>query len=87
MLRRYALLFLTIACLVFGGCGTSGSSLLNSVLTTGSGSQPNEPTGACCLPSGSCLTVTASDCNSFFGVFFGEGLICGIAPCGDLFTP
>lgn len=89
MTRRHAtVLFVSVCCLMIAGCSTSGSFLLNSVLPSdGNGNQSSEPVGACCLPSGACLTVTASDCNAFFGIFFGEGLICGIAPCENLFAP
>ena len=82
-----SVVFLTLCCLVLTGCSTSGRFLLSSTLPTNSGGQFNEPIGACCLPSGACLTVPASECNAYSGIFFGEGIICGIAPCSDLFTP
>lgn len=71
------------------GCGTSAGRWLPGGLTGSAvlqtdGQDPADATGACCLPSGGCLTVTADDCDQFFGTFFGPGLICLIAPCDEL---
>ncbi len=87
IMRALAILLLCLAAPI--GCRTSASSLLGGVLsgsvTVPGGSfsqnQSFEPVGACCIPTGDCLTVTASDCANFSGLFFGEGIICGIAPC------
>ena len=82
-----ALVLFSLAILV--GCRTSAGRLLSGVLSnnitisTGTFSQGPSPApvGACCISTGDCLTVTASDCANFSGTFFGEGIICEIAPC------
>lgn len=92
IMRAAAILLLCLTAPI--GCRTSAASLLGGVLTGnvtvsgGSSSQQNQsfqPVGACCIPTGDCLTVTASDCANFSGLFFGEGIICGIAPCDSGF--
>lgn len=43
---------------------------------------PAVPSGACCLPDGSCITVTAEvDCANQGGVFEGFGTDCGTTNC------
>jgi hypothetical protein len=39
------------------------------------------PTGACCLPDGSCRQLTESDCANTNGVFQGEGTECQNVTC------
>ena len=69
------------------GCGTTAAGLLRGAVIGSAVLQTDasdaDLAGACCLPSGNCITVPAADCTQFFGTFFGPGLICGIAPCGD----
>ncbi len=83
---------LLLSCgLVLNGCGTGGvlDAGLRGGLFRGGGSIGSDefgpPVGACCLPSGHCLTVSASDCDNYAGIFYGPGLICGIAPCVNQF--
>lgn len=91
IMRALAILLLCLAAPI--GCRTSATQLLGGVLggnvlvSSGTLSQNQfvEPVGACCIPTGDCLTVTASDCANFSGAFFGEGIICGIAPCNSGF--
>lgn len=45
------------------GCGDEGEGL------------PNDPSGACCLACGSCLTTSQSNCQQQFGIFY-EGKTC-----------
>ncbi|MFQ5430374.1 MAG: hypothetical protein ACE5E1_08705 [Phycisphaerae bacterium] len=98
MSRRAAALVAILLCgVAWGGCGTSARGFLGALRGGGGTIQfptqggafgsnpPRQEVGACCLPSGDCLTVTASDCASFSGFFQGEGLTCGVAPCGELF--
>jgi len=95
IVRAAAIVLLCLAAPI--GCRTSAARLLGGALTgnvtifssgsSGSSSQNQSfaPVGACCIPTGDCLTVTASDCANFSGTFFGEGIICGIAPCSSGF--
>ncbi len=39
------------------------------------------PTGACCLPGGSCAELTADDCNLSGGVYHGDFSTCGSVMC------
>ncbi len=76
--------------LLRGLIGSSGSSggLLAEFAQQGNEGVDNggfAPTGACCLTSGDCLSVSAADCASFAGVFHGPGLTCGVAPCSSRF--
>src|SRR5215470_3293182 len=41
---------------------------------------PCGPTGACCLPDGSCQITTEADCQTKSGVYKGDGTTC--AECG-----
>jgi hypothetical protein len=94
MLRVVRAVAIVVLCLAGPiGCGTSAAGLLRSALVgsfTVSGvpssqNQFTQPVGACCIPTGDCLTVTASDCANFSGAFYGEGITCGIAPCNSGF--
>lgn len=73
------------------GCGTRGvlgSGFQGAVFRGGIslGDDPfGPPVGACCLLTGDCLTVTASDCDNYGGTFYGPGLICEFAPCVNLY--
>lgn len=72
--------------LLLGSGATSrlGSGLFQpGGMSTGDGGLVQ--TGACCLASGDCLTVTAADCEAYAGVYHGPGLTCGVAPCGSGF--
>ena len=37
--------------------------------------------GACCLPSGACINVTAAGCEAAFGAYQGDGTVCGDVAC------
>jgi hypothetical protein len=39
------------------------------------------PTGACCLPNGSCITSTAAGCSGAGGTYQGDGSQCGTVNC------
>jgi len=39
------------------------------------------PTGACCFPDGSCVSLTAADCGGQGGVYGGDGIACAAANC------
>ncbi len=41
-----------------------------------------EPTGACCLPDGTCVVVTLAQCQELMGLYVGDGAPC--SECGDL---
>lgn len=45
------------------------------------------PTGACCLPDASCLTLTASGCASQGGTYGGDYVSCASSPCVVALTP
>lgn len=45
------------------------------------GCPPIETVGACCLPGGSCTSVTEDQCVSLDGVYLGDGEICSPDPC------
>jgi spore coat protein A len=45
---------------------------------------PPGSTGACCLPSGSCAQVTATECSTLGGNFHGAGTSCATNPCGGV---
>ena len=87
IMRALAILLLCLAAPI--GCGTSagrllGGALIGNVQVLGGSASQNQspqPVGACCVPTGDCLTVTAGDCVNYSGLFFGEGIVCGIAPC------
>ncbi len=40
-----------------------------------------EPTGACCLPAGGCITATAPDCVAAGGLYSGDDETCAVAAC------
>jgi len=41
-----------------------------------------EPTGACCLPDGTCIQTTANDCTQQMGQYLGDNVLCGgVASC------
>lgn len=40
-------------------------------------------TGACCLPDGSCLETTASDCAAAHGTYQGDGTTCANTECPE----
>jgi hypothetical protein len=42
---------------------------------------PPPPVGACCLPAGECVSLTAALCDERRGAWAGEGVACGAAPC------
>ncbi|MCB9848918.1 MAG: multicopper oxidase domain-containing protein [Phycisphaeraceae bacterium] len=42
---------------------------------------PPTSTGACCMPDGSCLTMTSGDCALAGGMFQGAGVSCDPNPC------
>lgn len=42
-------------------------------------------TGACCLPSGACITLSLSDCTSNGGTYYGDNVACVPSPCGTAF--
>lgn len=42
-------------------------------------------TGACCLPSGQCVTLTSSDCAANGGAYQGDFSSCTPNPCGSKF--
>jgi spore coat protein A len=51
---------------------------------------PNSPTGACCLPGGSCTVLSEFYCGIQGGAYLGDNLPCMPAPCGQsvaLLTP
>jgi spore coat protein A len=39
------------------------------------------PVGACCIPDGSCQTVTAAQCQQLGGTYQGDGTSCAPNPC------
>jgi len=39
------------------------------------------PTGACCLPDGSCGSMTSANCNAAGGLYRGDGTLCASADC------
>ena len=41
---------------------------------------------ACCFPDGTCLTLTASDCDSGGGTYQGDGTTCASTECEDTIT-
>jgi len=46
---------------------------------------PGAASGACCLPDGSCVVVTAASCNSLLGSYGGDGTACApTLPCPKL---
>lgn len=73
------------------GCGTRGvlgSGFPGLVFRGGSSAgnnQSGQSVGSCCLLTGDCLTITASDCGNYGGTFYGPGLICEFAPCINLY--
>jgi hypothetical protein len=42
-------------------------------------------TGACCLPSGQCVTLTNGDCTANGGTYYGDLAPCVPSPCGTAF--
>ena len=42
---------------------------------------PNAPTGACCIPNGTCLVTTAAHCTLLGGLYQGNGAACSPNPC------
>jgi hypothetical protein len=42
-------------------------------------------TGACCLPSGQCITLTLNDCAANGGTYYGDYVACVPSPCGTAF--
>jgi spore coat protein A len=48
---------------------------------------PPPPTGACCLPSGACVTATAAQCAAQSGIYRGDGSNCAAANCIPQLTP
>lgn len=79
----------TQACCFAGG----GCLNLSPANCTGAGGTPGglgtscatyncNPTGACCLPNGSCIgPVTPANCASQGGTFQGDGTVCGSVNC------
>jgi spore coat protein A len=49
--------------------------------------QPTAPTGACCLPSGSCTELSASQCSAQGGSYAGDGSHCASVACPVPLTP
>jgi hypothetical protein len=47
----------------------------------GLGCEAPSPTGACCLPDGSCLVAHQADCEGQHGVYQGDGTGCIPNPC------
>lgn len=45
------------------------------------GCPPIETVGACCLPGGSCTSVTEDQCIALDGVYLGDGEVCSPDPC------
>jgi FtsP/CotA-like multicopper oxidase with cupredoxin domain len=41
------------------------------------------PTGACCLPDGMCIELTAAECESLGGVYIADGMPCSMASCAQ----
>ena len=37
--------------------------------------------GACCIPDGSCVTVTSNQCGQLGGLYHGDGTSCNPSPC------
>lgn len=48
---------------------------------------PSAPTGACCLPDGSCDTLTAAQCDAVGGVYQGDGTVCAPTLCPLVLEP
>ena len=49
--------------------------------------QPEEETGACCLPDGTCDSRTEAACGEADGTYAGDGVICLNADCPDTDGP
>jgi len=47
----------------------------------GLGCGGSDPSGACCLPDGSCQVLQESDCESEHGSYMGDGTACEPNPC------
>ena len=63
---------------------TGYRTVLATVLGDGTtGGVVADPTGACCLPSYSCITATAVDCAAQGGTYQGDGVACGGVDCGS----
>ena len=43
--------------------------------------EPLGVTGACCLPSGACVTSSATGCTNQGGTYQGDGVLCGSITC------
>jgi spore coat protein A len=48
---------------------------------------PPVPTGACCLPDGSCDTLSAAQCSAAGGTYNGDGTSCTTGLCPLVLTP
>ena len=62
--------------------GTTGfRTVLTTILGDGSTGAVADPTGACCLSSGTCVTTTSADCVSQGGTYQGDGIVCDAGTC------
>lgn len=61
----------------FNSCslGLSGDFVIRAVVDC------DEASGACCLPSGSCVSLSASQCSSQGGTYQGDNTSCGQVSC------
>ena len=48
---------------------------------------PQPPSGACCLPDGSCLTMTEANCLAAYGTYQGDDVDCADVTCPEPATP
>jgi hypothetical protein len=66
-----------------GGVHLRASNFNGSCVKTGDDTSctSTTPTGSCCLPDGSCVQVTASDCAAQGGTYGGDGTLCANASC------
>ena len=61
---------------------TGTRTVLATILGDGtSGGGQADPTGACCLASGACVTATSAECVSSGGTYQGDGIVCGDVSC------
>ncbi|HEX2838276.1 MAG TPA: DNRLRE domain-containing protein [Phycisphaerales bacterium] len=44
-------------------------------------------TGACCLPTGSCVQASLAQCNTQGGTYQGDGTLCSMVSCPIVLTP
>jgi spore coat protein A len=49
--------------------------------------QPVAPTGACCLPDGSCAETSEAQCAALGGTYAGDDTSCATTPCSIALTP